>query len=104
MEDTYPGGLSSITVQFRYMNFVWKIDEGEAESITLLIFVLQGWFNCPWMTGGGVTQKVFYKPSWNRIFLFLFFSQIGGVESWSPREVSRYSVCTDTFLIFSHTH
>ena len=36
------------------VNFVWKIDEGEVESIVLLIFVLWHCFNLRWMRGGGV--------------------------------------------------
>ena len=35
------------------VNFVWKTDEGEAESIVLLIFVLSWCLNCPWLRGGG---------------------------------------------------
>ena len=35
------------------VNFVWKTDEGEEESIVLLIFVLWWCLNFPWMRGGG---------------------------------------------------
>ena len=41
------------------VNFVWKTDEREAESIVLLIFVLWRFMNLRWMRGGGVGQKVF---------------------------------------------
>ena len=43
IEDSYTGSPSSITV---IMNFVWKTDEGEAESTVLLIFVLWRCYNC----------------------------------------------------------
>ena len=33
------------------VNFQWKTDEGAAESIVLLIFVLWQCFNCQWMRG-----------------------------------------------------
>ena len=36
------------------VNFVWKTNEGEAESIVLLIFVLWRCLNCQWKTGSGV--------------------------------------------------
>ena len=45
------------------MNFVWKTDEGEAESIVLLMFVLWQRFNCRRMRGGGVRQKVLFRTS-----------------------------------------
>ena len=45
------------------MNFGWKTDEGEAESIVLLIFVLCRCFNLRWMRGGGVGQKVLFRAS-----------------------------------------
>ena len=50
------------------VNFVWKTDEVEIESIVLLIFVLWRSFHCRWMRGGGVGQKVLLRASWNRIF------------------------------------
>ena len=40
------------------VNFVWKTDEGEAESIVLLIFVLWWCFNCWWVRGGGVGESL----------------------------------------------
>ena len=47
VEDCDTGGRNSITVKMEYLifntdivNFVWKTNEGEAESIVLLIFVL----------------------------------------------------------------
>ena len=45
------------------VNFVWKTDEGEKESIVLLIFVLWRCLNLPWMMGGGVGQKVLFRAS-----------------------------------------
>ena len=36
------------------MNYVWKTDEVEAESIVLLIFVLWRCLNLRWMRGGGM--------------------------------------------------
>ena len=45
------------------VNFVWKTDKGEAESIVLLIFVFWRCFNRRWMRGGGVGQKVLFSPS-----------------------------------------
>ena len=45
------------------VNVVWKTDEGEAESIVLLIFVLWRYLNFRWMRGGGVGQKVLFRAS-----------------------------------------
>ena len=45
------------------VNFVWKADEREAESIVLLIFVLWRCLNLRWMRGGGVGQKVLFRAS-----------------------------------------
>ena len=50
------------------MNFVWKTDEGETESIVFLIFVLLQCLNRQSMRGGGVKQKVLFRACWNRIF------------------------------------
>ena len=50
------------------VNFVWKSNEGEAESIALLIFVLWRCLNLWWMRGGGVEQKALFRTSWNLIF------------------------------------
>ena len=36
------------------VNFTWKTDEGETESIVLLIFILWRCFNRRWMRGGRV--------------------------------------------------
>ena len=55
------------------VNFVWKTDEGEAESIVLLIFVLWLCFNRWWMRGAGVRQKKLFRASRNRIFFWLGF-------------------------------
>ena len=40
------------------VNFVSKTDEGEAESIVLLILVLWWCFNGRWMRGGGAFFRV----------------------------------------------
>ena len=45
------------------VNFVWKTDKGEAESIVLLMFVLWRCLNLWWMRGGGVGQKVLFRAS-----------------------------------------
>ena len=45
------------------VNFAWKTDEGEAESIILLIFVLCRCLNLRWMRGGGEGQKVLFRAS-----------------------------------------
>ena len=50
------------------VNFVWKTDAAETESIVLLIFFLWGCLNLRWMRGGGTGQKVLIWASWNRIF------------------------------------
>ena len=39
-------------------NFVLKTDEGETESIVLLIFVLWRCLNRRWIRGGGVGQSL----------------------------------------------
>ena len=70
------GGLSSITVrmeylfpfQFWYYELIVKTNEGEADSIVLLIFVLWRYFNRRWVSSCGVGQEVVFKASWNRIF------------------------------------
>ena len=43
------------------VNFVWKTDEGEAESIALLIFVFWRCLNRRWMRRGGVGQMVLFS-------------------------------------------
>ena len=76
LEDSDTGGLSTVTVRWNtyllfnsnILNFVWKTDEGEAESIVLLIFVLWRCFNRRWMRGGEVGHKVLIRTSWNLIF------------------------------------
>ena len=45
------------------MNYVWKTDEVEAESIVLLIFVLWRCLNLRWMKSGGMGQKVYLEPA-----------------------------------------
>ena len=45
------------------VNFVWKTDDGEAESIVLLILVLWRCFNCRWMRVDGVGQKGLFRTS-----------------------------------------
>ena len=57
------------------VNFVWKTDEEEAESIILLIFDIWRCFNCRWVRGGGVCQKVLFRASWNRTFFQPWFQQ-----------------------------
>ena len=57
LDNSGTGGSGSIAVnteylfafQFWYLNFVWKTDEGEAESIVLLICVLWWCFYCWWV-------------------------------------------------------
>ena len=47
------------------VNFVWKTDEGEAESIVLLIFVLWQGLNLRCMRGGGVgAESLIYLKSY----------------------------------------
>ena len=70
-EDSKTGGPSSVTVRMEYLllsnsdivNFVWKTDEGEAESIVLLIFVLRRCFNRRLVRGRGVGQKSLFRAS-----------------------------------------
>ena len=45
------------------VNFVWKTDDREAESIVLLIFVLWQCLNFQLMRGDGVGQKVLFRAS-----------------------------------------
>ena len=45
------------------VNFLWKTDEGEAESIVLLIFVLGWCLNLRWMRVGGVGQDILFRAS-----------------------------------------
>ena len=65
VEDSDTGVPSSITIRMEYlhafntfntdiMNYVWKTDEVEAESIVLLIFVLWRCLNLRWMKSGGM--------------------------------------------------
>ena len=76
VEHSDTGGLSSIPLgwnihllfNFGIVNFVWKTNEGEAESIVLLIFVLWWHFNCWWVSSCGLGQKVLFKAIWNHIF------------------------------------
>ena len=51
------------------MNFVWKTNEWEAESIVLLIFVLWWCFYLRWVRSCGVGQKVLLRARWNHILL-----------------------------------
>ena len=55
------------------MNFVWKIDDRETESIAFLIFVLYQRFNRRWVKGGGVVQEaesiVFFKTNCSLVVL-----------------------------------
>ena len=62
-----------------------KTNEGEAESIVLLILVFCGYFNCWWVRGDGVGQKVLFRASWRPIFcLFLC------LKSWCARGASHH--------------
>ena len=45
------------------VNFVWKTDQAEEGSIVLLLFVLWQCFNCLWMRGCGVGQKILFRAS-----------------------------------------
>ena len=62
---------TSITIRMEYyilfnsdiMNLVWKADEGEAESICLLIFTLCWCFNCCWMRVCGWGRKSYLGPA-----------------------------------------
>ena len=56
-------GLFQDFINTDIVNFVWKTDEGEAESIVLLIFVLWRFLNLQWIRGGGVGQKVLFRAS-----------------------------------------
>ena len=55
------------------VNFVWKIDDRETESIAFLIFVLYQRFNRRWVKGGGVVQEaesiVFFKTNCSLVVL-----------------------------------
>ena len=65
------------------------------------------WFLFFWdaliVGGWGLRQNVLSGGNWNRIFLFLVFSQIGSAESRNAKEASRYLDFTDNCLIISHT-
>ena len=55
------------------VNFVWKTDEGEAESIVLLIFVLWWCVSCCWVRGcGGGAESLI----WDHLKSPLFPSRI----------------------------
>ena len=43
--------------------YVWKTDEGEAESIVLLIFVLWWYLNLQRIKSGRMGQKVLFRTS-----------------------------------------
>ena len=62
---------------FDIVNFVWKIDEGEAESIVLLIFVLWQCFNRWWMVGWvvGCGRKSYLGPAEIAWFSYQDFRQ-----------------------------
>ena len=60
--ETSPG-LFQDFINTDIVNFVWKTDEGGAESIVLLIFVLWQFLNLQWIRGGGVGQKVLFRAS-----------------------------------------
>ena len=50
----------------------------EAKGLIFFYFCFLEFFNCRWIRGGGVEQKVLFKVSWNRIFLFLVLFKNGG--------------------------
>ena len=56
-------GLFQDFISTDIVNFVWKTDEGGAEGIVLLIFVLWQFLNLQWIRGGGVGQKVLFRAS-----------------------------------------
>ena len=56
-------GLFQDFINTDTVNFVWKTDEGEAEIIVLLIFVLWRFLNLWWIRGGGVGHKVLLRAS-----------------------------------------
>ena len=62
-----------ILVNSDIVNFVWKIDDRETESIAFLIFVLYQRFNRRWVKGGGVVQEaesiVFFKTNCSLVVL-----------------------------------
>ena len=43
-----------------------------------LIYVLLRCFNCQWLKGDAVGQKILFKVSWNWIFLFIASTNPGG--------------------------
>ena len=45
------------------VNFAWKTEDGEVESIFVLIFDMWWCFNWPWVRGAGVSQKVLFRAS-----------------------------------------
>ena len=60
--ETSPG-LFQDFINTDIVNLVWKTDEGEAESIVLLIFILWRFLNLRCIWGGGVGQKVLFRAS-----------------------------------------
>ena len=61
------------------VNFVWKTDEGETESIVLLIFVIWRCLNLQWMRGGGVGQRVLLGPAEIVSFSSRYFSHLNQI-------------------------
>ena len=55
----------------------------KAENMALLLFALWGCFDCQWVRGGEVGQKILFKASWNRIFCLLLW-----LNSWRARGAS----------------
>ena len=55
----YDGTLICFSILI--LNFMWKTEEGEAESIVLLIFVLWRCFNRRWVKSYGVMQKIVFS-------------------------------------------
>ena len=56
-------------------NFVWKTDEGDTESIVMLIFVLWQCFNRWWVMGCGMGQESYLGPAEITSFSCQDFSQ-----------------------------
>ena len=50
------------------VNFVGKIDEGEAKNIVLVIFDLLWRLNCRWVRVGGVEQIILFRTRRNCTF------------------------------------
>ena len=80
IEDSDTGVPSSIAFwiewllgfQFWYCELCVKNWWGGGRKHCFVIFCFVGCFNCWWLTGSGVGQKVLFRTNWNRIFSLLF--------------------------------